>query len=413
MLAGAAEAVAGGAEARHVAVLHELSHDRIEGPYIAEFELLAFHALGIAGLGVAADLDAAAGVDLRDPEGHHLAAQGGLLACRQDQAGVGHRQAQDGDQALELVIADDAGALEGRPGGRPQPREADRVRADAVALLQEPRVGDQPEGVETPVGQADQGADADVVAAGLHGTAEAVEAVEEVALAGVGRVHAPVGLVVVGLLEDLVGADAHGLEGAVAGVVERCGVDVHPADLAVALAGVVDRAHAFGHEGGVVLRVLAEDEDEALVPFLLQGDHLLDEFARGQGAPHRLVVVSAEAAVPAGVDAVVTDIEGGEQHDAVAVDAPLQLARRREDLRGQLRRLGPQQHGGLRHREGLLLEALGDDLAHLRGGRRRGLQEALDMRIINEVDGGLAQGHGRQRAHDAVLSLTGCVWRRW
>ena len=43
-----------------------------------------------------------------------------------------------------------------------------------------------------------------------------------------------VGLVVIGLLEDLVGADARRLDRRIALVVQRGGVDVHAADLAVA-----------------------------------------------------------------------------------------------------------------------------------------------------------------------------------
>ena len=53
---------------------------------------------------------------------------------------------------------------------------------------------------------------------------------------------AAVGLVVVGFLEDLVGADAGGLDGAIAVVVQRGGVDVHAADLAVAGRDRIDRA---------------------------------------------------------------------------------------------------------------------------------------------------------------------------
>ena len=90
----------------------------------------------------------------------------GALAGGEDQARVGHRQPQDRDQPLEVVVAH-AGSVSSRShaAGRPQPREADRVRADAVVLLQVQGVADQAQHLEPPVVQAEQGADAHVVAA--------------------------------------------------------------------------------------------------------------------------------------------------------------------------------------------------------------------------------------------------------
>ena len=70
----------------------------------------------------------------------------------------------------------------------------------------------------------------------------------------------------------------------VAVVVQRRGVDVHAADLAVAGRGRVDVPHALGHELGVVVRMLAEDEDQPLVPLVLQRHHLLADFVLVQRA---------------------------------------------------------------------------------------------------------------------------------
>src|ERR1039457_6477031 len=56
VLARAAQTVAGGAEARHVALLGQLADDRIERAHIAEGELFALHALAAGLLGVAAQL---------------------------------------------------------------------------------------------------------------------------------------------------------------------------------------------------------------------------------------------------------------------------------------------------------------------------------------------------------------------
>ena len=75
----------------------------------------------------------------------------------------------------------------------------------------------------------------------------------------------------IGFLEDLVGADAGGLDRGVAGVVQRGGVDVHAADLAVADLHRIDLPHAVGDELGRVAGMLAEDEDQSACGPALQG----------------------------------------------------------------------------------------------------------------------------------------------
>ena len=106
LLARAAEAIAGRAKAGDVAVHQQFADDGVQGADVAQLELFAFHLLGVAGLGVAAQFDAAAGVDLRDAEGHDFAAQRRRLAGRADQARVRNRQPQNRHQPLEVVVAD-------------------------------------------------------------------------------------------------------------------------------------------------------------------------------------------------------------------------------------------------------------------------------------------------------------------
>ena len=105
LLARAAEPIAGGAETGDVAVDQQFADHGVQRADVAELELLALGGLRLAGLGVSAQLDAAAGVDLRDAEGQNLAAHGRRLAGRADQAGVGNRQPQDGHQPLEIGVA--------------------------------------------------------------------------------------------------------------------------------------------------------------------------------------------------------------------------------------------------------------------------------------------------------------------
>ena len=110
------------------------------------------------------------------------------------------------------------------------------------------------------------------------------------------------------------------LHDGIAVVVQRGGVDVHAADLAVADAYLIDVANAVGDELGVVVRMLAEDEDQPLVPLSFQGLDLAAHLVRVQRAAHGVLVRAAKRAVGAVVDALVADVQRREQHDAVAVD---------------------------------------------------------------------------------------------
>ena len=144
----------------------------------------------------------------------------------------------------------------------------------------------------------------------------------------------------VGLLEDLVGADAGLFHQPVALHVERRAVDVDAADLAAVLGGV-DDLHRVGDGLGAVVGVLAVVDHQALVALADEGVHLGPQLVVGEGAADDLVVVVPEAAVRAGVDALVADVERGEEDDAVAVDVLLELARRGEHLLLQSGRRSP------------------------------------------------------------------------
>ena len=113
--------------------------------------------------------------------------------------------------------------------------------------------------------------------------------------------------------------------------------------------------------------MLAEDEDQPLVPLVLQGQHLLADVVFVERAADLLPVRAAERAVQAIVRALVADVQRGEQHDAVAVHVAFQLPRGVENLLDQRRLVRRQQRGRLLHRQRLLRQALGDDVADLAG----------------------------------------------
>ena len=158
-------------------------------------------------------------------------------------------------------------------------------------------MADQAEHVEAPVGKPEQGADAHVVEPRLVGPAQSIEPPPEVALGRSGRVDRGVRLVVVGFHEDLVRPDARRLDGPEAAVIQGRGVDVHPTDLPASATHVVDVTNTGGDEVRVVMRVLAEHDDEALVPLVLHGRHLLADLIHAEGAAEHVSVAAAKPAV--------------------------------------------------------------------------------------------------------------------
>ena len=130
--------------------------------------------------------------------------------------------------------------------------------------------------------------------------------------------------------------------------------------------------------------MLAEHENQPLVPLVLQGQHLLADFVLVQRAANLRLVRAAERAVEAIVRAVVADVHRREQHDAVAVNVALQLPGGVENLFEQFRLVGGQQRGGFLDRKRLLRQALGDDVAHC-AGIRPTLQETVQMLVVDKI----------------------------
>jgi len=145
---------------------------------------------------------------------------------------------------------------------------------------------------------------------------------------------------------------------------------------------------------GPVVGVLTVVDNQPLVALAHQRVHFGAQFVVGEGAAHHLVVLAAEAAVPAGVDALVTDVQRGEKDDAVAVHVPFQPA-------GGLEHLFLK--GGVVHRqegghvlEGETLQGHGfvDHCAHLPGLRRRPGEELFDSSSGDEVGQAFTVGMG-------------------
>ena len=305
-------------------------------------------------------------------------------------------------RSLDQVLLVDIHAL-----GRAEPREADRVRPDVVMLLQVQGMGHQPQHLELPIVQAEQGPDAHVVAAGLHRPGQGIEPPEIIALPRLPRMHLGIGLVMIGLLEDLVGADSRRPDRGISGVVHGGRVDVHAADLAVIDLDRIDRPHALGDELGAVGRVLAEDQDRPLVALPLQGLDLGPQVVRAERAADLVGIRAAKGAVQAVILATAAHVQRREQHDAVAVDVAFQLPGGLEDLLAAFLVVGRQQHGRFGQRQGLLGHALGDHGGKL-FPRGPALEQIVELGLVDEVAGAFAEFDGfSYRGHASQSFLSG------
>jgi len=230
---------------------------------------LAFH--------VAARVGAAAGGNLRDAEGKGVGAHLGGLAGAHDDAGVGHGEAEDGDDALEVVIGDRVGRIGGDVGavGGLEPGHADGVGPDAVHGFEVADVLHEGEDFEAVVIESKKDADPEVVNAALIGPVHGGEPPEEVGL-GSGGVHFFISGQMIGFLEALEGADLAFLE--LAELVNGKGGDVavDAADFALALADPVDGFDGLEDVFEALVRIglPGHDQDPLVAPALELADFL-------------------------------------------------------------------------------------------------------------------------------------------
>ena len=107
-----------------------------------------------------------------------------------------------------------------------------------------------------------------------------------------------------------------------------------------------------------VLGVLAVNENQSLVALVLQGLHLAYQFLVREGVPHGGAQGAAESAVLAVIGAVVADVKGGEEHNAVAVDRALEFPGGLEDFVQALWRVHCYKRGCFLNSQGLFGKGL-------------------------------------------------------
>ena len=145
---------------------------------------------------------------MRNAQTKRLFAHLGALACGDDHAGIGHRDADNRNQLGKGVVVDAVVKVLGvNVVGRLNARHADGVRSHAVNRLQMLGMHEQTGKLVAVELQAKEHAQADVINAALHGAVHRLGVVGVVVLGSRGMQRF-IALFVVGLLEEDIGADA-------------------------------------------------------------------------------------------------------------------------------------------------------------------------------------------------------------
>ncbi len=269
--------------------------------FSADGEVEGFLALA----GVAAGFGVAAGAHHRDAERRDEIAQGGGLAGAEDDSDGGEGHTQGAEELDELAVGEGIFRLE-FPRTGTQARKADGELGFPADALEVFEVDCQREGFEFPVGEAEQRADADAAEAGLVAALGAVEPPIEILL-WPGEVHSRIGFAVVGLLINNESLGPGCDERRVVGSLHRRDLDRE---------GGHERTQAleahFDVGAGDEFRVLAGDEKDVAKPFLDEVAGFFFDLVDLEGDALD-GVLAGESTVGAGVDALVREIERGEE----------------------------------------------------------------------------------------------------
>ena len=361
-VAGAASAVAGGAEAWDVAHAHEPLHDFIQRAVVADIELGGVFFFWFW-LYIAANAGAGSAADLADADVQRTRADFLVLAGGDDHAGVWHSDADAGDDldegivvdaVVEFVWIDVVGVFHAW--------HADGVWADAVD-------GFQMFGVHQQAGEfvaielkPEEHAQANVVDAAFHGAVHRF-GVPCVVVLWPGWMELLVAFLVVGFLEEDVGTDASVLEHLVFFNSRGSDVDVDTTNHAIVMGGIINGVDAFEDIlDRIVHRIFACFDGQTLVTHVFQGAHFGSDFFLGQLLAGDVLVLGVVWAVNAAIDAVVGQVQRREHDDAVAVEVLLDLLSQRHDLGVFLRIVAGQEHGSFSVGQALAQLGLFEDL---------------------------------------------------
>ncbi len=260
-----------------------------------------------AGAGVTAGFGMAAGAEEGNAEGDEAIAEAGRFAGGEDEADVREEEAESTDQLDELAVAEVGERLEFAGAGAESGQGDGQLSFPAGAEEVE-GVGGDAEGLEAPVGESVEGADAEAAESGGVGAFGGFEAPVEVPL-GAGGMHFGVDVAVVGFLVDDEAIGAGLGQGAVGFGFERADFEGDGGD------GVVDSADGLGEViAGDEAGVFTGDEEDIAEALALEGVGFAEDLLEGKGDPED-GVITGEAAVAAIVDALVGEVKGGEEAD--------------------------------------------------------------------------------------------------
>jgi len=206
---------------------------------------------------------------------------------------------------------------------------------------------------------------------------------------------------VVGFLERLVHAHPGGLDFAELFHGEGGEVDVYAPDFTVGGARVVDGADGVEDVAQTVRPGigLAAHQQDALVALTDEDAGLGGDLRLGERAAPDLPVARVEGTVDALVVAVIGDVEGGEQHQARAVDFLLGPARGGEEFFTHGGIGAGYEDGCIAGTESAQLAGLGEHIAgggRIAGGRVEGL---ADGGFIDDSSGGGHLGSSGSNLH--------------
>ena len=177
------------------------------------------------------------------------------------------------------------------------------------------------------------------------------------------RVKLFVGFLMIGFLEQDIGSDFRFLELAVVFDAGRGDIYVDAADRAVLMLDRVDGLDTFEDiVNGIVHRIFAGFDREALVAHVLKGDNFLGDFFLGELLSRNMSVLSVIRTVDAAVDTVVGQIQRREHNDTVAVEILLDLFRQIIHFLEEFRVVAGQEHRGFPMAQSLAQRGLVEDL---------------------------------------------------
>jgi hypothetical protein len=178
---------------------------------------------------------------------------------------------------------------------------------------------EQAHDLKTPIIEAEQHSYAGIIDPGLLGSVHGIKAPPVMALDGIGRVHFPVGFVVIGFLEYLVSTDSCFLELGKLFPGKRGTIYIGSSDGPMLCFDAVDLTYRITNKINFGLGGFTVHQDRS---FLTLFDHDADfplDFIHGKGLTVHESITAAEAAVFTVVGTFIANIEGGEKDDAVPV----------------------------------------------------------------------------------------------